>query len=35
MRNDAQAPVGDYTIYADEQTECRSALSRSTTISIR
>ena len=35
MRNSEAAPIGDYTVYADERTECRFALSKSATISIQ
>lgn len=35
MRDDAPAPMGDYTVYADERTECRFALSKSAPLSIR
>ncbi|MEX0899831.1 MAG: BsuPI-related putative proteinase inhibitor [Gammaproteobacteria bacterium] len=35
MRNGEAAPLGDYTIYADERTECRFALSKSAPIRIR
>lgn len=35
MRNGEQAPVGDYTVYADERTECRFALSKSAEIAVR
>ena len=35
MRNGAAAPIGDYTVYADERTECRFALSKSAPLRIR
>lgn len=35
MRNGAAAPIGDYTVYADERSECRFALSKSAAIRIR
>lgn len=35
MRNDFEAPIGDYTVHADDWTECRSVLGRSAVIRIR
>lgn len=35
MRDGNAAPIGDYTVYADERTECRFALSKSAVIQIR
>ncbi len=35
MLNDAAAPIGDYTLYADERTECRFALSKTSPLGIR
>lgn len=35
MDNGKQAPVGDYTVHADDRTECRVTLSKSSTLRIR
>jgi hypothetical protein len=35
MRNERAAPIGDYTVYADERTECRFALSKTAPLRIR
>lgn len=35
MRNGESAPVGSYTVFADERTECRFALSKSAAITIQ